>query len=189
MRRLLPLVVGVLVITGAVTATVWSVPYATTARALYLFEQETPTEVVRGLARQGDGLLGLDLVTLHDERVVEVYRQGEPRAQWPYPEFLVGEHGARYADEAPSSGAWRPFALRAVVVWSLALLAVAGAATWLARALPDAARHLGFVVFGQRDPETRPVTWTPGGGSHGSSGQVPPMVPYNPDWDPGRRIR
>jgi hypothetical protein len=121
--------------------------------------------------------------------VVAVYRQGEPRAQWPLPEFVVGEHGARYADEAPWSGAWRPFALRAVAAWALTLLAFAGTTRWLVR-VPAAFRHLGFVIFGQRDPAVRPVTWAAGGGTHGSGGgQVPPLVPYNPDGDPDRRIR
>ncbi len=190
MRRLLPLVVAALLIGGAVGVLIWSVPYATTARSLYLFEQETPTELVSGSARQGAGLLGLDVVTLDDGRVVDVHRQGEPRVQWPRPQFLVGEHGARLADEPPSSGAWRTFALRALISWIGALLVLAGSTLLLVRRLPEAARHLGFVIFEQRDPESRPVTWVTGAGGHGSGGgQVPPYVPYNPDWDPDRRIK
>jgi hypothetical protein len=188
--RLLPLFVAGLLIAAAVAVTVWSVPFAVTARSLYLFEQEAPAEAVNGSARQGVGLLGLDVVTLDDGRVVEVHRQGEPRVQWPRPEFLVGEHGARLADEPPSSGAWHPFALRALTAWAVVLLAIVGAAPWLRRELPSAVRHLAFVIFGQRDPESRPVISVPGGGGHGSGGgQVPPVVPYNPDWDPDERIK
>lgn len=190
MRRLLPLVVAALLIGGAVGVVIWSVPYAATARALYLFEQETPTEHVSGSARQGGGLLGLDVVTLDDGRVVDVYRHGEPRVQWPRPQFLVGEHGARLADELPSSGAWQPFALRALISWVAALAALAGSTLLLVRRLPAAVRHLEFAIFGQRDPESRPATWVPGAGAHGSGGgQVPPYVPYNPDWDPDERIK
>jgi hypothetical protein len=187
--RLLALVVAGLLLPAVIVATVWATPYAVTARSLYLFEQETPTEVVNGSARQGVGLLGLDVVTLNDGRVVEVHRQGEPRVQWPRPEFLVGEHGARYADEPPSEGAWQPFALRAMAAGFVVLLAFAGAAPLLVRRLPGAVRHLAFVIFGQRDPESRPVISVPGGGGHGSGGgQVPPIVPYNADWDPDKRI-
>jgi hypothetical protein len=190
MRRLLPLLVATLLLGGAVVATVWSVPYAATARTLYLFEQETPTEVARGWVTPEGGFLGLDLVTFDGDRQVTVYRQGEPRAAWPRPEFVVGDHGARYADEAPSSGAWRPFALRAGVSWALVLLTLGATSRWLAREVPAGFHHLGFVIFGQRDPETRPVSWVAGGGTHGSGGgQVPPLVPYEPDWDPDRRIR
>jgi hypothetical protein len=189
-RRLLPLLVGGLLLAGAIATTLWSVPHAATARSLYLFEQEAPTQLARGWVSPGGGLLGLDLVTFDGDRQVTVYRQGEPKAAWPRPEFAVGEHGARYADEAPSSGAWRPFALRAGVAWMLMLLALAIAARWIVREVPGAFRHLAFVVFGQRDPEVRPVSWVAGGGTHGSGGgQVPPLVPYNPDWDLDRRIR
>jgi hypothetical protein len=187
--RLVPLLVAGLLVAATIAVSVWSVPFATTARSLHLFERETPTEVVDGSARQGVGLLGLDVVTLDDGRVVEVHRQGAPRVQWPRPAFLVGEHGARYADEPPSSGAWRPFALRALVAWSVVLVALGAAAPWLRLRLPTAVRHLAFVIFGQRAPEARPVTWVPGAGGHGSGGgQVPPIVPYDPDWDPDRRI-
>lgn len=190
MRRLLPLLVGALLVAGAIVGTVWSVPYAATARTLYLFEQESPTEIAQGLARQGDGLLGLDLVTFDGDRVVAVYRQGELRPQWPLPEFVVGEHGARYADEAPSSGAWRPFAWRVVAAGMLILFAFAGTARWLVREVPVSLRQLGFAIFGQRDPAARPVMWVSGAGTHGGTGgQVPPVVPYNPDWDPDKRIR
>jgi hypothetical protein len=190
MRRLMPLVIATLLAVGAVAVTVWTVPYAATARSLYLFEEETPTAVISGSARQGVGLLGLDVVTLDDGRVVEVHRQGEPRVQWPRPEFLVGEHGARLADEPASSGAWWPFARRALAGWIGTVLVLAVSMPWLIRRLPSAGQHLGFVIFGQRDPESRPVTWVPGAGSHGSgAGQVPPIVPYDPDWDPDRRIK
>lgn len=188
--RLLPLIVAGILVAGVIAVVVWSVPYATSARSLYLFEQETPIEVANGSARQGVGLLGLDVVTLDDGRVVEVHRQGEPRVQWPRPEFLIGEHGARYADEASASGSWRSFALRAVAAWIGMLLVLVGAVPWLVRQLPVAVRHLGFVIFGQRDPEARQVSWVVGAGGHGSGGgQVPPFVPHNPDWEPDRRIR
>jgi hypothetical protein len=188
--RLMPLVVAGLLLAAAIAVSVWSVPFATTARSLYLFERETPTQVINGSARQGVGLLGLDVVTLDDGRVVEVHRQGEPRVQWPRPEFLVGEHGARLADEPPSSGAWQPFALRALVAWSLTLLALVGAVPWLRRELPSSVQHLAFVIFGQRDPDVRQGSSVSGAGGHGSGGgQVPPIVPYNPDWDPGKRIK
>jgi hypothetical protein len=49
---------------------------------------------------------------------------------------------------------------------------------------------LGRAVFGQRPPEHREVSWVPGGGTHGGlGGQVPPYVPYDPDWDPKNRER
>jgi len=189
MRRLLTVTLAALLIGGAAWVLVWSVTYASTARSLYLFERETPTELVRGSAHQGAGPLGLDVVTLNNGRVVDVYRQGEPRVQWPRPEFLVGEHGARLADEPPSSGAWRPFALRALL-GLVGVLVLAGTSRRLIRRFRAAGPDLGFVIFGQRDPESRPVTWLPGAGSHGSgTGQVPPYVPYNPDWDPDRRIK
>ena len=186
-RPVLALVVGIALLGSAVVPVVWLLPYAGTARALHLFEQEDPAEEVDGSARQGAGLLGLDVVTLADGRTVDVYRQGEPRVQWPRPTFLVGEHGARYADEPPSDGAWRPFAIRAAQGGLVALLAVVGGALLVVRALPGA----GFAIFGQRDPESRPVVWVAGSGGHGSGGgQVPPFVPYDPDWeDPDRRIR
>jgi hypothetical protein len=188
--RLMPLAVAGLSIAAVIAVSVWSVPFAVTARSLYLFERETPTEVVNGSARQGIGLLGLDLVTLDDGRVVEVHRQGEPRVQLPRPAFLVGEHGARYADEPSHSGAWHPFALRALVAWALILVAIVGAAPWLRRQLPASVRHLEFVIFGQRDPDARPGSSVAGAGGHGSGGgQVPPIVPYNPDWDPDDRIK
>jgi hypothetical protein len=186
---LLPPLVGLLLIVGVVAVTVWSVPYAATARSLYLFEQEAPTAVAHGSARQGAGLLGLDLVTLDDGRTVDVHRQGEPRVQWPRPEFLVGEHGARYVDEAPSSGAWGPFAVRAVTAWLAALVVLAGTLPWVVRGLASSSRDLGFAVFGQRASEARPVTFVPGAGGTGGGGQVPPIVPYDPDWDPDGRIR
>lgn len=68
MRRLLPLLAGLVLFAGTLVAAIWSVPYATTARSLYLFEQEMPTETAHGLARQGAGLLGLDLVTFDGDR-------------------------------------------------------------------------------------------------------------------------
>jgi hypothetical protein len=48
MRRLMPLVIATLLAVGAVAVTVWTVPYAATARSLYLFEEETPTAVPDG---------------------------------------------------------------------------------------------------------------------------------------------
>jgi hypothetical protein len=83
-----------------------------------------------------------------------------------------------------------PGSLRAVLAWMIALLAVAVAAPRLVRRLPAAWRHLGFLIFGQRDRDARAPTWVPGAGGHGSGGgQAPPHVPYNPDWDPKKRIR
>jgi hypothetical protein len=117
------------------------------------------------------------VVTLADGRVVDVLRQGEPRVQWPRPAFLVGDDGARYADEPPSSGAWQPFALRALAAWFVALLAFLSAAPWLVRRLPDAVEHLGFVIFGQRDPESRPGTFVPGSGGIGGAGRSPRSSP------------
>lgn len=50
--------------------------------------------------------------------------------------------------------------------------------------------RLSFIVFGQRDPEGRTPWFVPGNGGYGGGGgQVPPYVPYNPDWDPKNRIR
>jgi hypothetical protein len=186
-RPVLALVAGIVLLAFAVVPVVWLLPYAGTARALHLFEQEVPAEEVDGSARQGAGLLGLDVVTLDDGRTVDVYRQGERRVQWPRPTFLVGDHGARYADEPPSDGAWRPFAIRAALAGLVALLAVVGGILLVVRALPGS----GFAIFGQRDPDSRPVESVPGSGGHGSGGgQVPPIVPHDSDWeDPGRRIR
>lgn len=48
----------------------------------------------------------------------------------------------------------------------------------------------GDIVFGQRASDGRVVTWLPGHGTHGGEGgHTPPYVPYEPDWDPKRRIR
>lgn len=50
--------------------------------------------------------------------------------------------------------------------------------------------RMSFVIFGQRAPEARFIGWLPGNGGHGGDGgQVPPWVPYNPDWDLKNRIR
>ena len=191
-RSAVVLLLAVTLVGVTIGAITWAAPYASTARALYLFERETPTEVVEGSARQGAGLLGLDVVTLSDGRVLEVSRQGEPRRQWPRPEFLVGEHGARYADEPPAQGAWQAFAVRGGVAGMVALLAGTLGLWCLVRgrrAVPELASKLGFVIYGQRDPEAEEVWWVAGGGGHGAGGgQVPPIVPYNPDWDPDRRI-
>jgi hypothetical protein len=186
-RSLVGLLTGLVLLGAAILPVAWLLPYAGTARALHLFEQEDPTEEVAGSAQQGAGLLGLDLVTLDGGRTIEVYRQGPPQAQHPRPTYLVGEHGARLADEPAAVGAWRPFALRAVFGGVVALLAIGAGILLVVRSLPGA----GFAVFGQRDPESRPVIWIPGGGGHGAAGgQVPPIVPYDPDWDdPDRRIR
>ena len=76
-----------------------------------------------------------------------------------------------------------------VLGWVLLVLAGAcGAlALRLARPLFDT---LSDVVFGHRDPDSKDVTWVPGGGGHGGSGgQVPPYVPYSADHDPTRRRR
>ena len=54
----------------------------------------------------------------------------------------------------------------------------------MSRPLKRALDRLAFVVFKERDPDSSAVTWAPGQGTHGSEGgQVPPYVPYNPDWD------
>jgi hypothetical protein len=186
-RSLVGLLTGLVLLGAAILPVAWLLPYAGTARALQLFEQEDPTEEVAGSAQQGAGLLGLDVVTLDDGRTMEVYRQGAPQAQFPRPIYLVGEHGARLADEPAPVGVWRPFAVRAVLGGLLALLAVVAGIVLVVRSLSGA----GFAVFGQRDPDSRPVVWVPGGGGHGAAGgQVPPIVPYDPDWDdPDRRIR
>lgn len=50
--------------------------------------------------------------------------------------------------------------------------------------------RLAFLIFGQRDADARSVWFVPGnGGRGGSGGQVPPHVPYDPDWDPKNQIR
>lgn len=178
-------ILGLVLASLAIVIVVWAWPFASTARGLYLFEQESPTEVVSGSAAQGVGLLGLDVVQLDGGRSVEVVRQGQPRAQWPQPDFLVGTHGARLADEPPHEGAWVPFAIRAVLglVTAVALLALAVPTSL------GALRRME-VVYGQRDPEARVITQIPGAGTHGGAGgQVPPFVPHNPDWEPKRRIR
>lgn len=188
-RRLLPLLGTVAVLVVLVAALAWSVPYARTATALARFERELPTEQQTGTAQQGSGLLGLDVVTLDDGRVVQVHRQGPPRVQWPRPTYLVGSHGARLADEPASAGAWRAFGLRVATAWAAALVLAVTTLPWLMRRLPGAVDHLAFVVHGQRDPRSPPITFIAGSGSHGGAGgQVPPLVPYSPAWDPDRRI-
>jgi hypothetical protein len=183
-RPLVLLLAGLALVATAVGTFAWAWSHASTARSLYLFEGEDPTETVLGTPYRGAGPLGLDLVRFDDGRVVEVVRQGEPRAQWPRPEYLVGEHGARLADEPPSEGAWIPFAARATGASLLGLLLAAAAVPLLWSGY----RRFGTAVFGQRDANAEPVTLVPGSGTHGL-GQVPPYVPYNPDWDPDRRIR
>lgn len=50
--------------------------------------------------------------------------------------------------------------------------------------------RLAFIIFEERDPNSKVVGWGPGQGTHGGAGgQVPPYVPYNPDWDPSRKRR
>lgn len=45
-------------------------------------------------------------------------------------------------------------------------------------------------LFGRSDPDARDVGFVPGnGGRGGSGGQVPPTVPYDRDWDVGKRRR
>jgi hypothetical protein len=60
---------------------------------------------------------------------------------------------------------------------------------WLrSHPLKRALDRIAFAVFEERDPNSKTVGWLPGQGSHGGyGGQVPPYVPYNPDWDPTRR--
>jgi hypothetical protein len=62
---------------------------------------------------------------------------------------------------------------------------------WIrSRPLRRAFDHVAFVVFGQRDPNSKAVGWLPGQGTHGGAGgQTPPYVPYNPDWDPALRAK
>lgn len=190
MRRILPLLVAPLVLAACVVAVAWSVPHASTGLDLYRFERESPTEVTTAGLRPGAGPLGLDLVLLDGDRWVPVHREGPPRAGWPRPEVLVGEHGARFADEPASQGAWGPFAVRAVGAWTLVAVALLGTSLWLRRTGPTALDGLAFTVFGQRHPDARTPTHVAGSGGHGSGGgQVPPLVPYAPDWQPDRRIR
>jgi hypothetical protein len=56
---------------------------------------------------------------------------------------------------------------------------------WIrSRPLKRALDRLAFIVFKERDPDSGEVNWLPGSGTHsGEGGQVPPYVPYNPDWD------
>lgn len=60
---------------------------------------------------------------------------------------------------------------------------------WIrSRPLKRAFDRLAFIVFEERDPNSKTVGWLPGQGTHGGSGgQSPPYVPYNPDWDPRKR--
>lgn len=186
-RLLLALVLA----TGVIATTAWSASTAADSLALFRFEREAPASLAtsHGLItdREGFGPLERDVVSLESAREsVRVVRVGEPRARWPRSELLVGEHGARYADEPPHQGAWVPFALAAVLGVSFAVLA-----GWLVvRLWLHLLRTGGFIIFGQRDPQGKGVTWLPGGGTHGGmGGQVPPYVPHNPDWDPENRIR
>ena len=193
------LLLALVLVTGAIAMAMWSVSTAADSLAVFRFEQEDPAslESAHGLVerREGVGPLERDVVSLsyvdvealdHVRESVHVVRAGDPRAQWPRPEFLVSEHGARYADEPPHEGAWIPFAVAAGVG-----LLLAGLVGWLAvRLLLQVVRTGGSVIFGQRDPHANQVTWLPGGGTHGGmGGQVPPYVPHNPDWDPNNRLR
>jgi len=193
------LFLALVLLAGAIVATVWSVSTGSDALGLFRFEQEdlASLETAHGLVerREGVGPLQRDVVSLsyvdmqaldYVHESVHVVRVGEPRAQWPRPEFLAGEHGARYADEPPHEGAWVPFAVAAGGGLLLAVLA-----GWFAvRSFVHVLRTGGFTIFGQRDPHGKGVTWLPGGGTHGGmGGQVPPYVPHNPDWEPKNRIR
>lgn len=85
---------------------------------------------------------------------------------------------ARFAEVAPNATPRNAYAGLAVVLLLAGLWAM-----WLGL------RPLGLTVFGHRDPDSRDVTFVPGGGTHGTTGgQVPPYVPYNRDWDPKNRI-
>lgn len=193
------LLLALVLAAGAIAMTVWSVSTGTDARALYSFEQEDPASLTtaRGLIerRAGFGPLERDVVSFSVDtaddlgsmyQTVHVVRAGPPRAQWPKPELLVGEYGARYADEPAHQGAWIPFA--AAAVFGLLAAVLTG---WLAVRLGlHVFRTGGFIIFGQRDPQVRTIGWLPGGGTHGGmGGQVPPYVPHNPDWEPKNRLR
>lgn len=175
---------------GVVGVAVWSVATATDAYALFQFEREDPAsmETRRGIVHgaAGIGPLRRDVVAIEGSpTTTRVYRVGDPPSPWPSPEFLVGEHGARYVSESPHEGAWSPFAIAAG-----AGFLVAGLGAWFApRLATGAIRNGGFVVFGQRDPNVQNFGWLPGSGTHGGGGgQVPPHVPYNFDWHPKKRI-
>jgi hypothetical protein len=166
-------------VTGAIAGTVGAVSTGAAALTVFRFEQEAPASLQsdRGLihGQQGFGPLERDVVTLMSaDEQVRVIRLGDRRAQWPYPEILVGEHGARYADEPAHEGAWIPFAVAAAL--GLLTAALAG---WLAvRTFRHVLRTGGGVIFGQRDPQGPQVPWLPGGGPPGGTGgQVTPFVP------------
>lgn len=48
--------------------------------------------------------------------------------------------------------------------------------------------RVAFIIFGQRAPSDGEQNRVPGVGGHGTGNRVPPHVPYNPDWDPDRKI-
>lgn len=55
---------------------------------------------------------------------------------------------------------------------------------WVVRYFIAVFRH-GY----RHSDETETPWWIPGQGGHGGeSGQTPPFVPYNEDWDPKNRI-
>lgn len=63
--------------------------------------------------------------------------------------------------------------------------ATSGLLSSLRRRVVGVLDRLAFGIFKQRAPDSEPVTWLPGQGTHGGEGgQTPPYVPYNPDWDP-----
>lgn len=185
------LLLALVLVTAAIAMTVWSVSAGADAVSLFRFEGEDPAslETSWGTIERttGFGPLERDVVSLEGVREpVLVVRVGDARARWPRSELLVGGHGARYADEPAREGVWLPFAVAAG-----SGLLLAGLAGWAAvRSFRQVLGTGGEVIFGQRDPNGTTPAWTPGSGTHGGmGGQVPPYVPYNPDWDPKRRIR
>ena len=197
-------IAAVLVVVGAVLlmATAPSVRIAVSLRA---FEHEDRATLTRQAGRATERLslgdLRIDRVSLDAGEERFVHRTGSPRPAYPRATFLVGQHGALYEDESPEPAAWRSavapaaagFTVGAVLLFA-GFVVVATAAARRSRALRTASTRgldrAAEIAFGQRATDARPVNWVPGQGTHGSTGgQVPPYVPYNPDWDPKRRIK
>lgn len=186
-------VAAAVLVAGSAVLLVWSLFTAAGAWSLYQFESEDPAALVeaRGTIMdvKGWGPLALDVVAVERRSAdrpgsVQVYRSGDRPTAWPRPVLLVGEHGAHYAHEPKPQGVWLVHG--GVAAAGLLGVALAGWAMIRRKGVFDA---LGRVIFGQRAHGTDPVTTVAGNGTHGLGGQVPPYVPYNPDWHPKKRIR
>lgn len=193
MPRWVALLATVVLLGVAVASSVGAVRLGGDAIERLRFEREDPTtfteERGRLLGTSGWGPLERDQVRLGDDVVVAVHRQGERPPTWPAPWLLAGEHGAHYVDDVRADGVWIAPAVVSVLALVVALVTLVAAVRVL-RHTRGSLDRVSEIVFGQRAPGAARLWFIAGsGGRGGGSGQVPPLPPYDPDWEPDRRIR